>query len=79
MNNRRDSSIIYSRISILILTNTILLLYLILNINFSYKGLILYNGYIDIKNYLIIFIVFILVISAIIISINSIYPAYYIY
>jgi NADH-ubiquinone oxidoreductase chain 2 len=74
MNNRRDSSIIYSRISIIILINTILLLYIILNINFSYKGLILYNGYIDIKNYLLVFIVFILIISAIIISINSVYP-----
>jgi len=74
MNNRRDSSIIYSRISVFILINTILLLYLILNINYSYKGLILYNGYIDIKNYLLIFIIFILIISAIIISINSVYP-----
>src|SRR6201996_176772 len=74
MNNRRDSSIIYSRISIIILINTILLLYIILNINFSYKGLILYNGYIDIKNYLLVFIIFILIISAIIISINSVYP-----
>ena len=74
MNNRRDSSIIYSRISIIILINTILLLYIILNINYTYKGLILYNGYIDIKNYLFIFIIFILIISAIIISINSVYP-----
>ena len=74
MNNRRDSSIIYARISIFILINTIFLLYIILNINYSYKGLILYNGYIDIKNYLLIFIIFILIISAIIISINSIYP-----
>jgi NADH-ubiquinone oxidoreductase chain 2 len=74
MNNRRDSSIIYSRISIIILINTILLLYIIFNINFSYKGLILYNGYMDIKNYIIIFIIFILIISAIIISINSVYP-----
>ena len=74
MNNRRDSSIIYSRISVFILINTIFLLYLILNINYSYKGLILYNGYIDIKNYLLIFIIFILIISAIIISINSVYP-----
>jgi NADH-ubiquinone oxidoreductase chain 2 len=74
MNNRRDSSIIYSRISVIILINTILLLYLILSINFSYKGLILYNGYIEIKNYTLFFIVFILIISAIIISINSVYP-----
>jgi NADH-ubiquinone oxidoreductase chain 2 len=74
MNNRRDSSIIYSRISIFILTNSILLIYLIININYSYKGLILYNGYIDIKNYLLIFIIFILIVSAIIISINSVYP-----
>ena len=74
MNNRRDSSIIYARISIFILINTIFLLYLILNINFSYKGLILYNGYLDIKNYLLVFIIFILIISALIISINSIYP-----
>ena len=74
MNNRRDSSIIYSRISIIILINTILLLYIILNINYTYKGLILYNGYIDIKNYLLVFIIFILIISAIIISINSVYP-----
>jgi NADH-ubiquinone oxidoreductase chain 2 len=73
MNNRRDSSIIYSRISIFILINTIILLYIILNINFSSKGLILYNGYIDIKNYLLIFIIFILTISALIMSINSVY------
>jgi len=74
MNNRRDSSIIYSRISVLIIINTILLLYIILNINFTYKGLILYNGYMEIKNYIIIFIIFILIVSAIIISINSVYP-----
>src|SRR3984885_1125450 len=74
MNNRRDSSIIYSRISIFIIINTIILLYIILNINFSYKGLILYNGYMDIKNYILVFIIFILIISAIIISINSVYP-----
>ena len=74
MSNRRDSSIIYSRISIIIIINTILLLYIIFNINFSSRGLILYNGYIDIKNYILVFIIFILIISAIIISINSVYP-----
>jgi NADH-ubiquinone oxidoreductase chain 2 len=74
MSNRRDSSIIYSRISIIIIINTILLLYIIFNINFSSRGLILYNGYIDIKNYILIFIIFILIVSAIIISINSVYP-----
>jgi NADH-ubiquinone oxidoreductase chain 2 len=48
-------------------------LYIILNINFLSDGLVLYNGYMDIKNYIIVFIMFVLIVNSIIITLNSVY------
>jgi NADH-ubiquinone oxidoreductase chain 2 len=46
---------------------------MILNIDFLYKGITLYNGYMDIRSYIVIFIIFVLIISFIIISLGSVY------
>jgi NADH-ubiquinone oxidoreductase chain 2 len=73
VNNRRDSSILYSRITILILINSLILLYNNFYINFLSSGIILYNGLLCIENYIIVFILFILLLSSIIISINSVF------
>jgi NADH-ubiquinone oxidoreductase chain 2 len=74
VNNRRDSSILYSRISILVLLNTLVILYINYNYNFINNGLILYGGLMQIKNYTLIFISFILILSTFIIGINSFLP-----
>jgi NADH-ubiquinone oxidoreductase chain 2 len=73
VNNRRDSSILYSRITILILINSLILLYNNFYINFLSSGIILYNGLLCIENYIVVFILFILLLSSIIISINSVF------
>ena len=73
VNNRRDSSILYSRISILILLSTIILIYDNLFYDFLLNGIVLYNGLLYIENFMIIFILFILLLSTFIISINSVY------
>ena len=39
VNNRRDCSILYSRITILVLINTLIILYVNYNSNFIYNGL----------------------------------------
>src|SRR3984957_14617105 len=73
VNNRRDSSILYSRITILILINSLILLYNNFYINFLSSGIILYNGLLCIENYIVVFILFILLLSSIIIAINSVF------
>ena len=74
INNRRDSSIIYSRISILILISSLLISYNAFYNNYIIKGIVLYNGLICIENYTFIFTLFIYILSIIIISINSFFP-----
>ena len=74
VNTRRDSSILYSRISILILLNSCLILYNSFFNNFLTSGLVLYNGLICIENYTLIFTLFILFLSILIIAINSVFP-----
>src|SRR5258708_2458955 len=74
INNRRDSSILYSRISILILINSLFISYNAFFSNYNIKGIILYNGLICIENYTFIFTLFIYIICIIIISINSFFP-----
>src|SRR5208337_692109 len=58
---------------ILILVSTLILLYKNFYINFLSNGIILYNGLLCIENYVITFILFILLLSSIIISINSVF------
>jgi len=71
VNNRRDSSILYSRIAILILITCIILQSINYNISYILNGLILYNGLIYINNYLIFFMLFIFILTISILSINS--------
>ena len=73
VNNRRDSSILYSRISVLILISSFIILYNNFFHNFLYNGIILYNGLLCIDNFMITFILFILLLSSFIISINSVF------
>jgi len=74
VNNRRDSSILYSRISSYILIGSFIILFNNFFNNFINNGVILYNGLFCIENYNIIFILFILFLSILIISINSVLP-----
>ena len=74
VNLRRESSILYSRISVLILINTIIILYLNLDINFFVKGIVLYGGLLSIKLYSYIFIIFALLLSVFILGITSVLP-----
>ena len=74
VNLRRESSVLYSRISMLILIHAILILYVNLNINFLSKGIIMYGGLMHIKSYTYIFIIFILMLSVFIINITSVLP-----
>ena len=74
VNNRRDSSILYSRISILILLSSLIILYNNFFNDFLLNGIILYNGLLCIENFMIIFILFIILLSIGIISINSVFP-----
>jgi NADH-ubiquinone oxidoreductase chain 2 len=76
VNILRESSILYSRISILILIYSILIIHSSYYINFILDGIILFNGLICIQNYIITFSIFIFILSILIISINSFYPFY---
>jgi NADH-ubiquinone oxidoreductase chain 2 len=77
VNNKRDSSILFSRITILALINSLIVLSINFNVNFINEGLILYGGLFVIKNYILTFIVFTLFISIFIVSINAFYPRYF--
>jgi NADH-ubiquinone oxidoreductase chain 2 len=77
VNNKRDSSILFSRITILALINSLIVLSINFNINFINEGLILYGGLFVMKNYILVFIIFTLLVSTFIISINAFYPRYF--
>jgi NADH-ubiquinone oxidoreductase chain 2 len=74
VNNRRDCSILFSRVTMLILINTIIILYINININFISEGLILYGGLMTIKNHTLLFSIFILILSTFIVSLSSFFP-----
>ena len=76
VNNKRDSSILFSRITLIALINSLIVLSINFNINFINEGLILYGGLFVIKNYILVFIIFILLVSIFIVSINAFYPRY---
>src|ERR1700733_7729012 len=78
VNLRRESSILYSRISVLILVNTIIILYINLDVNFLLKGIVLYGGLMSVKLYTYIFIIFVLLLSVFILGITSTFPNYFI-
>ena len=74
VNNRRDCSVLYSRISILVLINSLILVYFNYNVNFIYNGMNLYGGLLLIKSYSIFFSMFIIGLSIFILGINSFLP-----
>src|SRR3978361_1090047 len=74
VNNRRDCSILFSRVTMLILINTIIILYININVNFVSDGLVLYGGLMTIKNHTLIVSIFILVLSTFIVSLSSFFP-----
>jgi NADH-ubiquinone oxidoreductase chain 2 len=72
VNNRRDLSIYYNRLIIIILLYSQILIYL--NINDLKTGIILFNGLFFLENYNLIFIYLILIISMFIVLLISFYP-----
>ena len=74
VNNRRDSSILYSRISVLILLSSLIILYNNFFNTFLLSGVILFNGLLCIESFMVMFILFIILLSIGIISINSVFP-----
>ena len=73
VNNRRDSSILYSRISILILISSLFIVYNSYFNDFIENGLLLYNGLLCIENYIIVFTMFIYILATLIIFINAVF------
>jgi len=71
VNNNRDSSILFSRMTILALISSLVVLSINLNLNFIHEGIILYGGLFMIKSHSLIFILFILILSIFIVSLNS--------
>jgi NADH-ubiquinone oxidoreductase chain 2 len=71
VNKNRDSSILFSRITILALISSLIVLSINMNINFIHEGLILYGGLFIVKKHMMLFILFILILSVFIVSINS--------
>src|ERR1700753_2362395 len=74
VNNRRDSSILYSRISMVILLYTCILIYNNLYTSFFYSGISLFGGLLFFENYTLIFTLFILILSIFILAITSFFP-----
>jgi NADH-ubiquinone oxidoreductase chain 2 len=71
VNNSRDTSILFSRLTVLALISTILVLSMNINFAFIQEGLILYGGLFILKSHIFIFILFVLILSVFIVSINS--------
>jgi hypothetical protein len=71
--NNRDSSTLFSRITILALISTLIALSININIHFIHEGLILYGGLFMLKSHSLLFILFILILSTFIIGLNSFY------
>jgi len=71
---RRDKSILYSRISILGLFYSSLLLYFNMDLTFIQKSISLFGGLLYCKSYTLFFTLFIFFLSSIILSLTSFYP-----
>jgi len=71
---RQDTSILYNRISILILFMGSLLLYSNFFSSFFYKGISLYGGLFFFENYTLIFTLFINILSIFILTLTSFFP-----
>jgi NADH-ubiquinone oxidoreductase chain 2 len=71
-NNRRDTTIFYSRLISLILAYSIIIFYI--NKSYVSKDIVLFNGLFYLENYTFIFINFIIILSTIIILLISFKP-----
>lgn len=74
LNNRRDNSINYSRVTLICLFYSCLLIYLNLSISFFKEGISLFNGLLFCEYYILFISFFIFIITIFIISIISFFP-----
>ena len=74
--SRRDTSILYNRVAILILLISSLLIYNNLYTSFFFNGISLYSGLFYFENYTLVFTIFINIISIFILTLTSFYPRY---
>jgi NADH-ubiquinone oxidoreductase chain 2 len=72
--SRRDTSILYNRVSILILLISSLLIYNNLFTSFFFNGISLYAGLFYFENYTLVFTIFINILSIFILTLTSFYP-----
>jgi NADH-ubiquinone oxidoreductase chain 2 len=77
VNNRRDSSILYSRVAIIILAYSTILCYFNLHNLYLTNGIYIFGGLLLLNNYILIFNIFIFIITIIILSISSFHPRNY--
>ncbi len=73
VNNNRDSSILFSRITVLALISSLIVLSINIDMNFIHEGIILYGGLFMLKTHSLFFILFILILSIFIVNLNSFY------
>ena len=71
---RRDKSILFARLTILILTNCSILLYSILSLSFLAKSISLFGGLVYCKTHTLVFTLFIFSLTMFILSLSSFYP-----
>lgn len=71
---RRDKSILFARLTILILTNCSILLYSILSLSFLAKSISLFGGLVYCKTHTLVFTLFIFSLTIFILSLSSFYP-----
>jgi NADH-ubiquinone oxidoreductase chain 2 len=71
---RRDKSILFARLTILILTNCSILLYSILSLSFLAKSISLFGGLVYCKTHTLVFTLFIFALTMFILSLSSFYP-----
>jgi NADH-ubiquinone oxidoreductase chain 2 len=77
VNNRRDTSIIYTRLSIIAIIYSLIIININFNLNYLNIGTILFNGLIHLENYSMVFIYFILILSILILCITAFFPRKY--
>src|ERR1700712_5435264 len=74
--SRRDTSILYNRVAILILIIGSLLIYNNLYTSFFFNGISLYAGLFYFENYTLVFTIFINILSIFILTLTSFYPRF---
>ena len=74
VNTRREKSMLYSRLTIIILLFTISICYDILSFKFLSKGIGIYQGLLHVNSVTIVFYIFICILSACILTLTSFKP-----